>query len=121
MRPGLRRAATLCLAAIVATLEAREGRLDLGSAYCEIGTEVETPHLKWAKPLSGGPIKALIIAPRSRQRETVELWQRLDMAYTAIVTPDVKSLGHEQDTLNFPSIGSVPATEKRLRVAMLGD
>ncbi|MCC6581804.1 MAG: beta-galactosidase trimerization domain-containing protein [Phycisphaeraceae bacterium] len=100
---------------------AREGRLELGPAYDEITTQVETPHLKWARPLAGGPIKVLAVATRNCQRETVELWQRMDMRYTAIATSAVKELGHPPDDLNYPAGGSQPAVETRLRQAMLGD
>lgn len=46
----------------------------------------ETPHTKWAKPLAGGPIRALMVFPTdfydssgSLLREAVEVWQRLDV------------------------------------------
>ncbi|MGC9320309.1 MAG: DUF7408 domain-containing protein, partial [Armatimonadota bacterium] len=51
--------------------------------------EVVTPHVKWARPLAGGPVRALIINDLLVGRETVELAQRLDMDYDAptITTP----------------------------------
>ena len=45
--------------------------------------EIVTPHVKWAKPYAGGPIKALIINDLLVGRETVELAQRLEMDYVA--------------------------------------
>jgi len=51
--------------------------------------EVVTPHVAWARPLAGGPVRALIINDLLVGRETVELAQRLDMDYDAptITTP----------------------------------
>lgn len=46
--------------------------------------EFVTPHLRWAKPLAGGPVRALFVAPRWNQRETVEVAQRLDLAYDTV-------------------------------------
>lgn len=44
----------------------------------------ETPHVKWATPLSGGPIKAIVVNFDDDMRETVELAQRLDLDYVPI-------------------------------------
>ena len=49
--------------------------------YDEMTTQVATPHVLWAKPLAGGPLRVLLVGPRWRQRETVELAQRLEMQY----------------------------------------
>ncbi|MEA3400061.1 MAG: beta-galactosidase trimerization domain-containing protein [Armatimonadota bacterium] len=51
--------------------------------------DVVTPHVRWAKPLAGGPVRALIINDLLVGRETVELAQRLEMDYDAptITTP----------------------------------
>lgn len=110
----------IVIVALLAPALAREGRLELGPAFYEVSTEVETPHVKWGKPLADGPLRALIIAPRKTQRETVELWQRLSMQYTAIGATDMKKLG-DPDTLEFPSGGTVAATEARLRQAVKGN
>ena len=45
--------------------------------------EVVTPHIAWARPLAGGPVRALIINDLLVGRETVELAQRLAMDYDA--------------------------------------
>lgn len=45
--------------------------------------EVETPHVKWAKPLPGSPIKAFILSPVQDGRGTIELAQRLDLDFRA--------------------------------------
>ncbi|MBT3379385.1 MAG: hypothetical protein HN742_32925 [Lentisphaerae bacterium] len=50
--------------------------------YDTFTSEVATPHQRWAKPLDGGPVRILVIAPTWSQRETVELSQRLDVKAT---------------------------------------
>jgi len=45
----------------------------------EISMEVESPHVKWAKPYSGGKLKILVLTSCLSGREAVELAQRLDM------------------------------------------
>ncbi len=41
-----------------------------------------SPHIKWAKPLYGGKLRVLVMAPTWTHRETVELAQRLSIDYT---------------------------------------
>ena len=52
--------------------------------FDRITTEVVTPHIRWAKPLPGGPVRTLVVAPRWMQRETVELAQRLDLDFDTV-------------------------------------
>ncbi|MBI3920003.1 MAG: beta-galactosidase, partial [Armatimonadetes bacterium] len=99
---------------------ARVGVVNLGPSYYEVSTEVETPHIKWAKPLAGGRLRVLVIAPRRTQRETVELWQRLEMEYVAIGTEETGVLGATPDS-NGPVGGTLPEVEARLREAMKKD
>lgn len=48
--------------------------------------EIETPHVKWAKPYYKGKVKAFILTAFPNQREIVELAQRLDLDFeTSIV------------------------------------
>ena len=54
--------------------------------YHRIGNDYVTPHIRWAKPLAGGSVRALVIAKRWAHRETVELAQRLSLDYAAIMT-----------------------------------
>ncbi len=51
--------------------------------YVPPSEEIVTPHVKWAKPYAGGPLKALILNDLLTGRETIELAQRLDMDYIA--------------------------------------
>lgn len=43
-----------------------------------------TPHPKWATPLAGGPIKAILMAFSEDMRDVVELAQRVDMDYVPV-------------------------------------
>ena len=58
----------------------------LGLAYYQpygmVSTRYATPHVAWGKPLAGGPIQVLVMAPQWTHRETVELAQRLDIRFT---------------------------------------
>jgi hypothetical protein len=46
--------------------------------------DVETPHVKWAKPLPNGPIRILAVPTVSEGRTLVELAQRLSLDITAV-------------------------------------
>jgi hypothetical protein len=46
--------------------------------------EVETPHVKWAKPLRGGPIRLLAVPSVTEGRTLVELAQRLSLDLTTV-------------------------------------
>ncbi len=50
---------------------------------------VETPHVKWAKPLAGGPIHLLAVPTVGEGRTLVELAQRLSLDLTTVsIDPD---------------------------------
>ena len=57
--------------------------------------ESASPHIAWAKPLSGNNIDALMIAPRSAMRDAVELHQRLDLDLATAAVWDPEHLGHD--------------------------
>jgi len=61
--------------------------------FYKLSEELVSWHIPWAKPYAGGKIKALVIAPRGAQRETVELAERLDMDYTYVLTLTPAELG----------------------------
>ncbi|MHC4713860.1 MAG: beta-galactosidase, partial [Planctomycetota bacterium] len=50
----------------------------------EYTTSVETPHVPWAKPLAGGPVKAFFLPSVKGGRDYVELMQRLELDVTAV-------------------------------------
>ena len=58
---------------------------DPNQPYDKLPGTHETYHVKWAKPLEGGPLKVLFIVPFSNSREVVELAQRLELRYTVIM------------------------------------
>jgi len=56
----------------------QRGRWDINYSL-----DVETPHVPWARPLAGGPIKVFAIADVADGRGIVELAQRLDLDFKA--------------------------------------
>jgi hypothetical protein len=51
--------------------------------------EVETPHVRWANPLPGGPIHLLAVPTVGEGRTLVELAQRLSLDLTTVsIDPD---------------------------------
>jgi hypothetical protein len=72
--------------------------LDYRQAYGILTTKVQTPHVEWGKPLAGGPIRVLVMAPAWTQRETVELAQRLDIDFTAWMCYGATRLLPEDET-----------------------
>ena len=61
--------------------------------FYEISDEVVSPHIPWGKPLAGGPIRILVIAPRITMREVVEVAQRLDVEHEEVMTWSPSLLG----------------------------
>ncbi len=68
------------------------------TSFDQMTNTVVTPHVAWAKPLPGGPVRLLVVGPRWEQRETVELAQRLDVAYQTV------SLSAPDSLLNASSL-----------------
>lgn len=67
------------------------GRLD-GESLHQVTREFVTPHLDWGHSLVGGPIRVLFIANRfAGARAAVELAQRLDLNFEAVVTADISN------------------------------
>jgi len=46
--------------------------------------DVETPHVKWARPYARGPVKAFLLAHYLSARDIIELAQRLDMDFQTV-------------------------------------
>lgn len=61
-----------------------------------LSEEVVTPHVKWARPLAGGPLQALILCDWMVGREVIELAQRLDMDYIAPTIGIPRYLGYTE-------------------------
>ena len=79
--------------------------------YDEMTGQIVTPHVKWARPLVGGPVRTLVVGKRWDQRETVELAQRLEMDYQTVsfsgpeslIDPRVMYLYGSYDDLRLPA------------------
>ena len=60
-----------------------------------------TPHTNWAKPLAGGPVKALVMSPFKTQRETIELASCLDLDVSVWMSVSDKDAdGSKEGTLS---------------------
>lgn len=68
--------------------------LDLGSRFNELSREVVTPHVPWARPLPDGPVRALFLIARDGAREAVELAQRVDIEFDAVLFYRPDTFGH---------------------------
>lgn len=55
---------------------------------------LHTPCLPFAKPLAGGPVRALFVVTKAgvAPREVVEMWQRLDLEFEAVTVADAERL-----------------------------
>ena len=84
-RPS-RNGVTLFAAAVLISTAHVTGAKPPGDHVWSIRREVETPHIPWARPLPGGPIRTLFIVPAAGTRDAVELAQRLEMQVNAWIT-----------------------------------
>lgn len=93
----------ILLATFILVAGAARGRdiLSLGEGYDTVTTEVVTPHVAWAKPLEGGPVRVLVIAPRLTQRETAELMERVDLTVDAVMTHSPQELGSDAEVVEL--------------------
>ena len=69
--------------------------------FYEVSGAIETPHVAWAKPLAGGPVRALVLAPWGCHRHTVELGQRLDWDLTVATTAQRQHAWYEHDLPSY--------------------
>lgn len=71
-----------------APLQERVGLADreevAGLPRHDLSRAVVTPHVPWANPLRGGPIKALTLTDDQNAREIIELAQRLELDFTYV-------------------------------------
>ena len=79
-------APTLLFVALVATVGAHAQAAGPDTVFGVFATSHHTPHVAWAKPYVRGTLKVLVIAPSYMQRESVELWQRLDCDVYPLMT-----------------------------------
>ncbi len=73
----MRRCIVLLLAGLAWSAQAKHADPPLDA----VTLDVPSPHVTWAKPLRGGPIRALFIAPEETLRDAAELAQRLDLVF----------------------------------------
>ena len=94
-------------------VEERTGRADerFGDKIAATGTgpkditlsmDIETPHVKWAKPYVKGKTKALILQSALAGRETIELAQRMDLDYIAPTIDTPYAIGYTRGFLAKP-------------------
>jgi hypothetical protein len=67
---------------------------DSNQPYDRLPGTLETYHVKWAKPRTGGPLNVLFIIPYYNSREVVEAAQRLDLTYTVIMNAGYSTWAH---------------------------
>lgn len=66
--------------------------------FFQITDEYVSPHIPWAKPYTGGKVRALFIVPRYSVREVIELAERMDLDYTVVETLSQDDLGWTSTT-----------------------
>ena len=67
-------------------------RLVLSDNQYRVSENVETAHIAWAKPLTCGAVRVLVISPKKCHRETVELAQRLSIDCEVVIMPDAPNV-----------------------------
>jgi hypothetical protein len=65
-------------------LEMAFGQYSLTPTTYTYGHFPETPHVKWARPLAGGPVKAIVLCFSNDMRDVCELAQRVDLDYVPV-------------------------------------
>jgi len=83
------------LSAVVLAAASAEGVVDISNidqCYGKYRDDISTPHIAWAKPLAGGPIKTLLVSSFWSCREGIELGQRLDMTTFPVQTYSPENL-----------------------------
>ncbi|MBT7300618.1 MAG: hypothetical protein HN849_13945, partial [Victivallales bacterium] len=90
------------------------------SPYDTFTGDIATPHRRWAKPLDGGPVRVLVIAPTWSQRETIELAQRLDLDVTTF-SVSRRDVVLEKKWLELYGSFELYGYKKRNTVSVLGD
>ncbi|MBI3921949.1 MAG: beta-galactosidase trimerization domain-containing protein [Armatimonadetes bacterium] len=88
--------------------------MDLGNNFNTLTEGAVSPHTKWAKPLPGGPIRALFIVPRSRARDAVELMQRVDTDHGSVLVYSESEFGHPTDRMVIKG-ATAPELADRMR------
>lgn len=61
-------------------------------ALFRLTTELATQHKPWGVPLAGGAMRALFVANRGSHRDTIELVQRLELDFDAVLCGDNRAV-----------------------------
>lgn len=85
--------------------------------FYEVSEEVVSPHIPWANPLAGGPVRVLFIAPMYCHRHSVEMAQRLDLDYDVVGTTSRRQIGLDMDSL--PSYCHVQGLDRDAQISKL--
>lgn len=76
------------------------GAAELGdNAFEAVDGTVVTPHVEWARPLAGGAVRMLVVAPAWSQRETVELAQRFELTPEVVMCRTHRQFAGEESYL----------------------
>ena len=91
--------------------------------------EMDVPHIAWAKPLAGGPVRATVIAPvlfwnnggGFAYRDVAELCQRLSLHINPVMTKDFATIP-DADAHDgaYPDLGDTPDVWMALVAQRLG-
>jgi len=74
---------------------AAAGETDPYAGFHDVTLETPSPHVAWGKPLDGGAIDVLFVAPRFTLRDIAELAQRLELKYDVVPVWDAQHLAGE--------------------------
>lgn len=75
----------ICVCALMVTITTASAQIQMSELFYHLRPDVVTPHISWAKPYIGGKLRALVIGPRTAQRETLELMQRMDVDCSVVM------------------------------------
>jgi hypothetical protein len=77
-------------------------------AIWKFSQDMDVPHVAWAKPLAGKPVRATIIAPRVAYRDAVELCQRLSVEVNRVMTSSFAEAASSSHFDQYPNQGAKP-------------
>jgi len=79
--------------------------------FYKLSEDLVSQHTAWAKPLDGGPVKVLAVAPRGAQRETIELAQRLELDYSYVLAMTPTELGWSANSSSYAPADGISNAE----------
>jgi hypothetical protein len=92
-----------------------------GSFTHEVKCDAVEKPVVWGKPLSGGPIRALFVAPRFTLGDVAQLAARLDLDYDTVALWNAHSVGYDPMAFaSLPDGGRQDEVLARLRDRLTG-